>query len=47
MHIRHCEQSEAIRHFGPQVLDRFVASAPLRKHFALVAGNDDRWRVAR
>src|ERR1700676_2785522 len=36
---RHCERSEAI-HRSQQGLDCFIASAPLRKRFAFVAGND-------
>src|SRR5258708_19470678 len=40
---RHCERSEAI-HLSEQGLDCFVASAPLRKRFAFVAGNDGRIR---
>src|SRR6266853_763400 len=59
MYIRLCEPTgrpkgppddglrEAIQHLGPQQLDCFVASAPLRQRFAFVAGNDDRWRIAR
>jgi hypothetical protein len=33
--------SEAIQSSGGKILDCFVASAPLRKRFAFVAGNDD------
>jgi hypothetical protein len=38
-HSRHCERSEAI-HAAARKMDCFVASAPLRKRFAFVAGND-------
>jgi hypothetical protein len=38
--FRHCERSEAI-HSSPRTkVDCFVASAPLHKRFAFVAGND-------
>jgi protein-tyrosine-phosphatase len=36
---RHCERSEAIHHATSGGMDRFVASPPLHKRFAFVAGN--------
>src|SRR5260370_6952769 len=39
----HCERSEAL-HLSQQGLHSFLASAPLRKRFAFVAGNDGRVR---
>ena len=38
---RHCERSEAIHIAASQGMYCFVASPPLRKRFAFVAGNDE------
>jgi len=38
--LRHCERSEAIHRAASGGMDCFVASLPLRKRFAFVAGND-------
>ena len=44
--LRHCERSEAIHGAAQRKNGLFRRFAPLRKRFALVAGNDGRHKFA-